>query len=274
LAVLRAGRLSRAVRTPSRIAFQKLHPFIHQERVDDDGEVIFPHGVRRPLSRVNQELVERGLTPPWVLSADQCRAYWATRTTASDANNPHDIALKRTDIVDFLHRFWSPLVSTRDTVLELGPNAGPNLQRLYELGYTKLSGVEINPTAVDEMQRTFPDLAGNVDLEIGSFEDLLPRHASRSVDVVFTMAVLIHVHPTSHGVMREMARIAAKALCVIEMETPNNTYVFARNYRRVFERLGWRQVAEEMITRDSHPDVNRDYDGYVARLFSPPAASA
>jgi hypothetical protein len=47
--------------------------------------------------------------------------------------------------------------------------------------------------------------------------------------------------------------------------------VFPRNYRRVFGRLGCTELRQAAITRRGYPDVSRDYDGYVARLFRTPA---
>jgi hypothetical protein len=116
-----------------------------------------------------------------------------------------------------------------------------------------------------------PQLAGNVELTLGSFEDVLPKLPSGAYDTVFTMAVGIHIHPSSSWLFGEMVRIASRHVCVLETEVANARYTFARNYRRVFERLGCTQVREEQIDRSSHPEVSDEFDGYVARLFRVPA---
>ncbi len=244
-----------------------VEPYVYSERTDPSGEVVQPRGLHAVGVRVNQALVEAGRTPPWVLTPDECRAFWASREVGGPDNNPYDYAHKDPAIVDFLAGFWSPDVKKDDRILELGCNAGGNLSRLRALGYTNLAGVDINPLALDTLRREHPDLAAAADLTLGPFEQELPQMAAGSADCVFTMAVGIHIHPASHLVFREMARIAKSHVCVLESEVANGRYTFARNYKRVFERLGCRQVREERIDRRSHPEVSRDYDGYVARLF-------
>lgn len=238
------------------------------ERVTDDGRVARPGPGRRAATRLNQALVESGRTAPWVMTEREVREYWATRTEGATTNDPSDYAHKDPGIMDFVSSFWSPEISPSDSVLELGPNAGPNLNRLRELGYRDLRGIEINPSAVEHMATTFPELAATASITTGSFDRVLPTVADDSVDAVFTMAVLIHVHPAARSIFREMARIAARHICVIEMEHASNMYVYPRSYRRVFGRLGCCELRSVLITPESAPKVSRDYDGYVARLFA------
>jgi SAM-dependent methyltransferase len=234
------------------------------ERVDDRGEIVRPRGAKRLVTRMSQELVERGLAPPWAMSREECQAFWASRE--DDANAPVTYATKATGIVDFLNDFWAPQVTPGNSVLEIGCNAGTNLNRLRELGFDRLSGIEINPHALEELRRAYPELAAEANLVEGSIESSLGDLPDAGVDVVFSMAVLIHLHPTSVGVFADMARVA-RYVCVIELESAANSYVFPRNYKRVFDRLGCTELRDAMITPRGYPDVNRGYDGYVARLF-------
>jgi hypothetical protein len=64
-----------------------------------------------------------------------------------------------------------------------------------------------------------------------------------------------------------MVRVARKHICVVELEAGNCSYLFARNYRRVFQKLGCSQLKSTLITRKAFLDTIRDHDGYVARLF-------
>lgn len=226
-----------------------------------------PSGARRLTVRGNQALFEHGLRPPWVWTAQQCRDYWATRTDGTDANQPANYTQKNTAIVDLLHEFWQPEVTTGMSVCEIGSNAGPNLNRLHELGYSDLSGVEINPHAIRQMRATYPALEG-VPVTEGPLEQALPAMAAGEVDVVFSMAVLLHVHPSSNSVLAEMMRVAARYVCVIEAETTTLRYIFARDYQRMFERAGARQIRARQITQETDPQVGQDYWGYTARLFA------
>ena len=75
------------------------------------------------------------------------------------------------------------------SVLELGSNIGLNLQALQNLLPTaKLSSVEINQRAADELKKNLPD----VDLHVTSILEFEP---GRTWDFVFTKGVLIHINP-------------------------------------------------------------------------------
>jgi SAM-dependent methyltransferase len=243
-----------------------LGPILYQPEQDS------PTGVRKATTRLNQALFERGMTPPWIWSQERCQRYWATRTSNGADNRPADYVAKDLAIVDLMHEFWSPDVSPASSVLELGCNAGANLERLRQLGYTDLAGIEVNPNAIEALREAFPAVAEAASLTVGKLEDVLPALESNSVDVVYTMAVLLHLHPGSDEVFDHMARVARRNICVIEAEQTTLTYIFARNYRRVFERRGWREVTALAITAERFPALAPTYTGYVARLFAAPGS--
>ena len=243
-----------------------LGKLFYQPLVDKDNN---PVALRPFWGKLNQKLMENGYAVPWIMTRQQCLDYWSSISNSPEfsGNRPDEYASKPAGIIQFLHEFWTPQVTREDHILELGCSVGANLNYLYELGYTDLSGIEINPNAVDEMHRVFPELASQCKLSIGSLEDLLPKFATDSVDVIFTMAVAIHIHPTSNFLFQEMRRVARKYIVLIEAEVANCSYVFARNYRRLFHKLGSPQLKSVMITKEAFPGVSRDYDGYVARLL-------
>ncbi|HEV7807758.1 MAG TPA: class I SAM-dependent methyltransferase [Solirubrobacteraceae bacterium] len=238
-----------------------LGPVLHHRGLDP------PTGIRRLTTRLNQSIFEAGRTPVWVWDSERCRRYWATRTSDGADNRPVDYARKPVAIVDLLHDFWTPEVSVDDEILELGCNVGANLERLRQLGYRRLRGAEINANALAELPRHFPELAADVGLLQGSFEELLATLEAGSVHVVFTMAVLLHLHPQSDFVFDEMVRIAGRYVCVVEAESATLPYIFARDYGRVFTRRGWREVRCMQIATDTPYDVGADYHGYTARLL-------
>lgn len=239
------------------------------DRVDDRGEIVVPRGIKRATSRLGQALVEHGITPPWAMSREQCQAFW-TGQSGDSTNAPTTYAAKETGVVDFLAGFWGPEVTTSDRVLEVGCNAGANLERLRQLGYSELQGIEINPQAIATLNETFPELAEAAAIRNATIEEGLAGMEADSVDVVFSMAVLIHLHPTSVEVFDELVRVSRRFVCVIELEQASNSYVFPRDYRRVFSRRGCGELRSTQIARAANPDVTRDYDGYVARLFRVP----
>ena len=142
------------------------------------------------------------------------------------------------------------------SILEVGCNVGRNLNHLYEAGYTNLTGIELSERAVEILRRQFPQLA---DIRVGAAEDILPTFDQ--FDLVFTMAVLVHIHPASEqAVFGELARIA-RQLIVIEDERSDSWRHFRRQYRPIFEGLGMRQVHEAKPV--GLPG------SYVARVFTP-----
>jgi SAM-dependent methyltransferase len=125
------------------------------------------------------------------------------------------------------------------SILEVGCNVGRNLNCLHKAGYTNLTGIELSEQAVEILRREFPHIT---DIRVGAAEDILPT--LEQFDLVFTMAVLVHIHPTSEdAVFPELARIAKK-LIVIEDERSNTWRHFRRQYRPIFEDLGMQQVHE------------------------------
>jgi SAM-dependent methyltransferase len=241
---------------------------LYQDRLyDSNGEPVPLGPASRMKVRINQALIERGRTPPWVWSREQCERFWRASGNGTEGNRPQDYAAKDRAIVDFLDRFWRPEVSSEDSILEIGCNAGTNLDRLRELGYAQLGGVEINPDALEMLRNAYPELAASAQLRLGPAETVLRELPDDAVDVVFTMAVLLHVHPSSHELFGDMARVARKYICTIEAEPGLCAYVFPRDYARVFGRLGCAEVKQVRLRRSSQPEVGFGYFGYTARLM-------
>jgi SAM-dependent methyltransferase len=145
----------------------------------------------------------------------------------------------------------------RHTILELGCNAGRNLLHLWQAGYQNLYGIEINKAAVQLMRQTFPELSARI--RIGTIEDLLP--VSPVFHLIFTVAVLVHIHPDSDWIFAEMAKKTRNYLITIEDEvTYKSSRHVARNYQGIFESLGMKQI----IFRESVPGMNV---AYKARVF-------
>ena len=253
---------------PRRLAGAALGPWFYQPRVDARGRIA---PLKPVLGPINQWLMEQGANPPWIMTPQQCHAFWSRLSSeTASINAPSRYAAKSPALIHFLHRFWTPHVRPGDRIVELGCNSGSNLEQLRRLGYADLRGIDINPHALAYANDAFPKLAARGALTCASLEDWLPKADSASVDVVLTVAVLIHVHPASRGIFQEMVRIARRYVCVVESEAASCSYLFARNLQRVFERLGCVQVSSVFLTPESAPEMDRQYDGYTARLFRVP----
>lgn len=147
-------------------------------------------------------------------------------------------------------------------IMELGCNVGRNLNALDLNGYHNLSGIEINPEAIDLMATTYPDTFRKSYIRIGPIETHIKHYWDKTFDLVFTMAVLEHIHQDSYWIFAEIARITNKYLITIESESHFSKRHHPRNYKKVFEETGL--TAIEKINCEGVSGLG----GYTARVFS------
>ena len=127
-------------------------------------------------------------------------------------------------------------------ILEIGCNVGRNLNCLFNAGYVNLSAVEISGDAIDLMKQAYPEMARQIRLYNSPVEDIIKNLGDGAFSLIFTMAVLQHIHPDSESIFSEMARITNGYLITCEDEKGITWRHFPRNYKRVFESLGMKQV--------------------------------
>ena len=204
------------------------------------------------------------------LSPEACHKYWTeTVNDISSLNHPIFYAAKPKTILDFLIQFWSSYTSKTDNILEIGCNCGINLNYLYEKGYKNLSGIEINKTAIKEMERLYPTTYLNTNIYIGCIEDVTETILDKTYDTTFSMAVLMHIHPQNiKQVFTELKRITKKYIVTIENENSVISNVtFIRNYKKEFEKIGLTELKSIILSECIIPNINTEYRGYTARLF-------
>lgn len=176
-------------------------------------------------------------------SRRQIHSYWRSPPTE---NAPERYAWEsRGERSRFLVSLVERYASSDARILEVGCNVGRNLEYLRRAGFMNLTGIDINPQAVALMGQTYPELADLATIKVGAAEDIIPSFGDSEFDVVFTLAVLEHIHPESEWLFAHLARIA-RTLITIEDERTVHWRVFPRNYREVFEGLGRTQVHEEI----------------------------
>ena len=190
---------------------------------------------------------------------DVIQAYWRSPDAANDPREYLKPRARSRFLVDLLHKY----VPTSGTLLELGCNVGRNLNEAYEAGYLHLEGVDINPEAITLLKQSYPETARASTLHVSRIEDYILSCGVK--DCIFTMAVLVHIHPASDWIFAEIAK-RAKTLIVIEGEYGATSRHFARNYKTIFERLGLRQV-EEVRCADVPELAGQDLEHYTARVF-------
>ncbi len=139
-------------------------------------------------------------------------------------------------------------------ILEVGCNVGRNLAFLHDSGYRNLTGIEISPHAARLLRETYPQLV-DASVKVGAAEEVLPGFEDKRFDLVFTMAVLEHIHPDSTSVFENMARVA-RSLLTIEPERHASHRQYPHDIRAIFTGLGFELV--HSVSMGELPDTADD----------------
>lgn len=122
------------------------------------------------------------------------------------------------------------------TFLEVGCNAGNQLLLLQRMGYSNLSGIELQPYAL-EIARS---RTGNISLAQGSALSI--PYGDASFDIVFTSGVLIHISPEDlPRAMDEIHRCARKFIWGMEYYAPSITEVNYRGHNQLLWKMDYTQ---------------------------------
>lgn len=207
-------------------------------------------------------LVALGLAQP-MDDRDSLHDFW--RQPSPDGNDPNGYLLP-VHRSQALLRLVSPWLPTDADVLEVGCNVGRNLAYLRDNGYSSLSGIEISPTAVGLLRQNYPQLA-DADIRCGPAEVELLSYSDAQFDLVFTMAVLEHIHPSSSVVFDEMVRVGREILA-IEPRGSASHRQHPHDIVELFVSPGMLLVSEAEMS--DLPETSRDpaLVGYVAWRFS------
>jgi pseudaminic acid biosynthesis-associated methylase len=128
-------------------------------------------------------------------------------------------------------------VSNDASFLEVGCNAGNQLLLLQRMGYSNLSGMELQPYALAIARCRMR----NISLAQGSA--LAIPYRNDSFDVVFTSGVLIHVAPENLSrAMDEIHRCARMFVWGMEYFAPKTTEVNYRDHSGLLWKMNYAQL--------------------------------
>ena len=123
-------------------------------------------------------------------SCDVCENYW--RTFRERDVLPY---LPHVERSEWAERLFRDYVAKDAPLTEIGCGSGRNLAYLHSQGYSNLYAVEIGDIPLQIFEREFPDAYAATRLFHGRIEDALENWQFERPRLVFTMAVLMHVHP-------------------------------------------------------------------------------
>lgn len=191
---------------------------------------------------------------------DELHQYWREPW---DGGNFPQAYLEGEARSQFLVEIMQRYATRNANILEIGCNVGRNLHYLFLAGFKNLEGIEISEKAVQSLRQSYPEMARHTKVYNAPVEDMIGDFTDCQFDIVFTMAVLEHIHPDSECIFPKMVRITKDFLITIEDEHGTATWRrFPRNYKKVFQALGMKQVEEINCS-----EVDRLNANFFARVF-------
>lgn len=145
-------------------------------------------------------------------------------------------------------------------ILELGCSSGRHLAHLHEHGFRNLAGIDLNESAFDVMERTYPALAADGNFYQAPIESVVPDFGVDRFDAVFSVETLQHIHPDREWIFEEIARITETVLITVEVESDGSedvNYVredvplYYRDWGRIFTQLGFDQTERWTVKKDT-----------------------
>jgi len=196
-------------------------------------------------------------------SIEEIHEFWRSHPDLEDPGNDPRSYATRPAGADFLASLLRRYVPIEGRVLEIGCNVGRNLNAAFQAGYRNLQGIELNPKAVELMKEYYPEMASVVKIHVGLVEDLIGSIGN--VECVYTKGVLEHIHSSSNWIFPELAK-RASTIITIEDETSLGWRWFPRNYKRLFESLGMKQV-EEIDNAHLPSSIQAELKTFSTRVF-------
>jgi 2-polyprenyl-3-methyl-5-hydroxy-6-metoxy-1,4-benzoquinol methylase len=142
--------------------------------------------------------------------------YWQVRDNFTNKNSPKQYGQVSKVRGEFILKCINDLnVNNNSTILEIGSNVGRNLEHLRNNGYQHLHCIEINKNAIEYGKKIYPELYKQLSVNIGRCYDILPT-ISTTFDVIFTMAVLMHIDDDERKVIYDFIAIHSTHAIFIE----------------------------------------------------------
>ncbi|CCQ36268.1 probable S-adenosylmethionine-dependent methyltransferase [Natronomonas moolapensis 8.8.11] len=198
------------------------------------------------------------------MDSDEVKKQWETR---SGEYSPAYYAHHGPDETsETLREIFERFLDADAAILELGCGSGRHLAHLHEHGFERLSGIDLNGDSFDVMAETYPGLASAGTFHHGAIEAVVEGFEDGRFDAVYSVETLQHIHPDVEWVFEEIARITGDVLVTVENEgeadiarsaptevnyVTDDVPLYYRNWRHVFDRLGFVEVDAERGKRDT-----------------------
>jgi pseudaminic acid biosynthesis-associated methylase len=127
-------------------------------------------------------------------------------------------------------------------ILEVGCNIGNQLLALRQMGFKRLSGIDVQPNAVE----TAKGRSESIDFRVGSAFDL--PFGDREFDLVFTSGVLIHIAPDDlPRAIAEISRVSSRYVWGCEYFSKDQTPVPYRGHEDLLWKADFAALYQRFI---------------------------
>ena len=146
---------------------------------------------------------------------------------------------------DDIYGDWLKDIPRDAPILEIGANIGNQLGTLQRLGFTRLSGLEIQRYAIEESKKLYSGL----DIILGSGLD--NPFKDNQFELVFTNNVLIHIAPRDlPRMLSEVHRVSRSRILGFEYFAPEIVEISYRGHQNLLWKADYSR-----LYRDWHPDL-------------------
>jgi SAM-dependent methyltransferase len=222
-----------------------------------DIDHLAPAEAHRLASTTHSHLLALRLYYP---SHDDLLAYWACPADTKNSAEDYLTPVGRSEYLGGVIETHCPNTAS---ALEIGCNVGRNLNYLATVQGMKVAGIEYSDHAIRLLRQTYRGLDEST-VYSGDAVQQIKRIDDKSFDLVFSMAVLMHLHPsTPDEFFVDLARVARKHLIFIENCRGGTERSWSRDYKAIIEGSG---VATQ-IHEGSPPCEFPEFDGYTTHVF-------
>jgi SAM-dependent methyltransferase len=173
------------------------------------------------------------LSPRW----NTVESSWKEQTSAE---RDSCLYIEKDESIDLMFQDILPYLPKSANILEIGCNAGRNLDYLYGKGYINLTGIEIGMKAEYQMEQSFPAAYATTKFITGNAINVLPQLCSSYYDLVFTHATLINIPYCYNSIFKDIVRVSRGYILTMENEGCYRAY--PRNFGKMFRKAGCRQI--------------------------------
>ncbi len=212
--------------------------------------------MRGLVGKIHNELMARAVYYP---REEDILNYWSKPDDDVNRSEEYVHPVARSIYLETLIKTHCTEVSS---ILELGCNIGRNLNHLKQTFNIPVAGIEISKYALDLIQKTYPSLR-DCTFYNGDMTGIIESIPDKTYDMVFSMAVLMHLHPaTPEQFWSHIIRIAKRYIITIENESIGSNRNWPRNYKQLLEPFGAQELYSEKVGQVS------GLENYITRIFA------